>query len=438
MSNKKDYAASYFQEGAMVLKNAILMDRSGNVEMAKNQYRSAITKFTLASQQQCSNEQLRNNIQIQLEKCQKRLSELDSMIPSTEAAPTSGGAAQQSKPKKSGGGGGGGGKGDKGEDENSEFKDKISSAILVEKPDIKWDDVAGLAEAKRALNEAVILPMRFPHFFTGERAPWRGILLYGPPGTGKSFLAKATATEAGNSTFLTVSTSDLVSKWLGESEKLIRALFDTARDKKPAIIFIDEIDSLLSERSENDSESARRIKTEFLIQMDGVGKSMDGILLLAATNIPWGLDPAVRRRFEKKIYIPLPDATAREVLIKLKLKKTPNTLTPQDITQVASMIEGYSGADIKILTREAAMLSIRKMQQAQYFCEYQGMMYPCNPNQPGAQKMSMMDIEPTKLAAPPVTAQDFIESIQKIRASVSPSDLIRFEQWTAEFGQEGN
>ena len=438
-NNKKDLAQGYFQQGANHLKQAILMDRSGNIDMAKNYYRQAISSFTLADNQPTDpSSPLKAQIQQQLESCQRRLRELESLIPAQETTPSAGGAAQQSHPKKSNGsGGGGGGKKDE-QDESKEFKDKMSNAILVEKPDVKWDDVAGLAEAKRALNEAVILPMRFPHFFTGERAPWRGILLYGPPGTGKSFLAKATATESGNSTFLTVSTSDLVSKWLGESEKLIRALFETAREHKPAIIFIDEIDSLLSERSENDSESARRIKTEFLIQMDGVGKSMDGILLLAATNIPWGLDPAVRRRFEKKIYIPLPDLEARAALLKLKLKETPNTLKEEDIWKIAESIEGYSGADIKILTREAAMLSIRKLQQAEYFCEYNGKMYACNADYPGAKKMKMMDIPPDRLEAPPVQPQDFQESIQKIRASVSPSDLIRFEEWTSKFGQEGN
>jgi vacuolar protein-sorting-associated protein 4 len=183
----------------------------------------------------------------------------------------------------------------------------------VDKPDVKWDDVAGLEAAKESLKEAVVLPIKFPHLFTGKRTPWRGILLYGPPGTGKSYLAKAVATEA-KGTFFSVSSSDLVSKWQGDSERfaslfnsiqwnrlylyfsLVRQLFEMARENKPAIIFIDEVDSLAGTRGEGESEGSRRIKTEFLVQMNGVGHDDTGVLVLGATNIPWALDNAIKRR----------------------------------------------------------------------------------------------------------------------------------------------
>merc|ERR1712097_98384 len=119
---------------------------------------------------------------------------------------------------------------------------------MTEKPNVSWDDVAGLDAAKAALQEAVVLPLRFPSLFTGERRPWRGILLYGPPGTGKTHLAKAVATEV-DATFFSVSSSDLVSKWVGESEKLVRALFESASQKRPSVVFIDEVDALCTSRS---------------------------------------------------------------------------------------------------------------------------------------------------------------------------------------------
>merc|ERR1719367_1363664 len=206
---------------------------------------------------------------------------------------------------------------------------------MTEKPNIKWDDVAGLMMAKDALKESVILPAKFPKLFTGKREPWHGILLYGPPGTGKSFLAKACATEA-DATFFSISSSDLVSKWMGESERLVRNLFEMARENKPSIIFIDEVDSLCGARGESgESDAARRIKTEFLAQMDGVGKDTGQLLVLGATNSPWDLDTAIRRRFEKRIYIPLPEVEARITMLKLHLGQTPNDFAQADFAAIA-------------------------------------------------------------------------------------------------------
>jgi len=208
------------------------------------------------------------------------------------------------------------------------------NTIVAEKPNVKWDDVAGLLEAKKSLYEALVMPIKMPDFFTGNVEPWKGILLYGPPGTGKTYLAKACATEC-ESTFFSVSSSDLMSKYVGESEKHIKNLFKMANEKAPSIIFIDEIDSLCGSRSEGENESSRRVKTEFMVQMQGLGNKNDKVLVLGATNLPWSLDSALRRRFEKRIYIPLPDIEAREYLLKNKLKGLDKLLTPQDFKYIA-------------------------------------------------------------------------------------------------------
>lgn len=337
---------------------------------------------------------------------------------------------------------------DKTDDEKKKMSEAMNSAILKEKPNVHWDDVAGLHAAKESLKEAVILPIKFPQLFTGNRKPWKGILLYGPPGTGKSYLAKAVATEA-DSTFLSVSSADLVSKWLGESEKLVRSMFDMARQNRPAIVFIDEVDSLCSARSDSESESARRIKTEFLVQMNGVGNDMDQILILAATNIPWQLDSAFRRRFEKRIYIPLPEAPARAKMFQIHLGKTPHQMTPAHFRKLGDLSEGYSGSDINNVVRDAIMMPVRAVQQATHFKRISGpskdnpnelvhdYLTPCSPTDPDAREMNWTQVDGSKLKEPEVTFQDFIKSLKNVRPSVSPDDLKDHVKFTEDFGQEG-
>ncbi|XP_067640466.1 vacuolar protein sorting-associated protein 4 [Eurosta solidaginis] len=337
-----------------------------------------------------------------------------------------------------------------GEDpEKKKLQNKLEGAIVIEKPHVKWSDVAGLDAAKEALKEAVILPIKFPHLFTGKRIPWKGILLFGPPGTGKSYLAKAVATEANNSTFFSVSSSDLMSKWLGESEKLVKNLFELARQHKPSIIFIDEIDSMCSARSDNENDSVRRIKTEFLVQMQGVGNDTDGILVLGATNIPWVLDSAIRRRFEKRIYIPLPEAHARLVMFKIHLGNTTHVLTEPDLKELAMKTDGYSGADISIIVRDALMEPVRKVQSATHFKRVTGpsplnkeeivddLLVPCSPGDQSAVEMSWVDVPSDKLFEPPVTMRDMLKCLSRTKPSVNEDDLVKLRKFTEDFGQEG-
>jgi len=314
----------------------------------------------------------------------------------------------------------------------------IGGAIVVEKPNVKWDDVAGLHTAKENLKEAVILPVKFPHMFTGKRTPWRGILLYGPPGTGKSYLAKAVATEADNSTFLSVSASDLVSKWMGESEKLVKALFEMARKKKPSIIFIDEIDSIAGARGETDNDATRRIKTELLVQMQGVGTDNDGILVLAATNIPWQLDSAIRRRFERRILVTLPEtAEARATIFKIHMGSTPASITEEEYLELGELTDGYSADDVKNVVRDGIMEPIRMVQHAKKFKKTpQGKWTPCSPMDPAGVDKNWMDIDGPDLQEPLIDASMMKSSLQRIRASVNAADLVKIDEFTRDFGMD--
>lgn len=318
---------------------------------------------------------------------------------------------------------------------------------MTKKPNVHWSDVAGLEGAKDTLKEAVIMPVKFPQLFTGNRRPAAGILLYGPPGTGKSFLAKAVATEA-NSTFFSVSSSDLVSKWMGESERLIKQLFTLAREQRPSIIFIDEVDALCGPRGEGESEASRRIKNELLVQMNGfTGDDEGGVLVLGATNIPWQLDAAMRRRFERKVYIPLPDLEARTRMFQLNVGETPCTLTPVDYRLLAEMTDGYSGHDVAVAVRDALMQPVRKIQAATHFKplmvemesgELKKKWTPCSPGDEGSKEMSWLDVQGDEMQEPPLTVKDFLKAIKSVKPTVSPEEITKQQEFTEQFGMEGN
>ena len=235
----------------------------------------------------------------------------------------------------------------KGVDENA--AKQIFNEIVVRGDEVHWADVAGLDAAKTALKEAVVYPFLRPDLFMGLREPARGMLLFGPPGTGKTMLARAVATES-KSTFFAISASSLTSKWLGESEKLVRALFLLAKALAPSIIFVDEIDSLLSSRGgSSEHETTRRIKTEFLIQWSDLQRAAAGkektegdasrVLVLAATNMPWAIDEAARRRFVRRQYIPLPEAPVRGEQIRTLLGHQKHGLNKSDIQVLVELTD---------------------------------------------------------------------------------------------------
>lgn len=417
------------------VKKAIEQDTAGEYEKAYQQYYAALELFMLALKWE-KNPKSKDMIRGKAGEYMERAEKLKKHIEEQES--------NKRKPAAMGNNGtasNGAGKEDGEDDADSKkLRGALAGAILTEKPNIKWEDVAGLEGAKEALKEAVILPIKFPHLFTGKRQPWKGILLYGPPGTGKSYLAKAVATEA-NSTFFSVSSSDLVSKWMGESERLVKQLFNLARENRPSIIFIDEIDALCGPRGEGESEASRRIKTELLVQMDGVGNDSKGVLILGATNIPWQLDAAIRRRFQRRVHISLPDQPARMRMFELAVGTTPCELKADDYKTLGKLSEGYSGSDIAIAVQDALMQPVRKIQTATHYkkVDVDGMekLTPCSPGDAGAIEMSWTQVETDQLLEPPLQVKDFIKAIKSSRPTVSGEDLNRNAEWTLEFGSEG-
>jgi len=232
--------------------------------------------------------------------------------------------------------------------------------VLIEVPEVRWDDIGGLDLVKQQLREAVEWPLRFPQIFEqmGIRPP-KGILLYGPPGCGKTLLAKAAATESG-ANFIAVKGPEILSKWVGESEKAVREIFRRARRAAPAIIFFDEIDAIAPVRGHDVSGVTDRIVNQLLTEMDGI-EPLRGVVVIGATNRPDLLDSALLRpgRFDRIIFVPPPDLKARYEILKIHTRKIP-LADDVDLAQLAKITEGYSGADLEALVREAVMLALRE------------------------------------------------------------------------------
>ncbi|EGD75171.1 katanin p60 ATPase-containing subunit A1 [Salpingoeca rosetta] len=304
-----------------------------------------------------------------------------------------------------------------GEGWDPDLVEMLERDIVHKNPNVRWTDIAGHNEAKSLLEEAVVLPMLRPDFFTGIRRPWKGVLMVGPPGTGKTLLAKAVATECGT-TFFNVSTSTLSSKYRGESEKLVRLLFEMARFYAPTTIFIDEIDSLCSARGgANEHEASRRVKSELLVQMDGVdgalGDSSNVVMVLAATNFPWQIDEALRRRLEKRIYIPLPTDVGRRKLLDINLASV-SLADDVDLDKIAAETEGYSGADLTNVCRDASMMAMRRAIRGK-----------------SPEEIKAMDKDQLNQ---PTSMEDITAAIKKVSPSVSKDDIHKYEKWMRDFG----
>lgn len=284
-------------------------------------------------------------------------------------------------------------------------------------PDGGLDAVVGHAGAKQALREAVLLPALRPDLFTGLRAAAgpRGLLLFGPPGNGKTLLARALC-RAGGLVFFALSAASLTSKWLGESEKLVRALFAVAGALAPAVVFLDEVDSVLSRRRADEHEAARRLKTQFLLELDGVRSANAGgcVLVMGATNRPWELDEAVLRRFGTRVHIGMPGAAARAQLLQALLARQEGggagtQLGAAQLAAVADATEGYSASDLTNLARDAAMAPLRQLDTAQLV------------KLPAARVRSICE-------------RDLRDAMQRVRPSVPRETLTQFAEWNQQYG----
>ena len=419
----------YIRRGTKAVEEAVAHDKAHEYERAFSKYLSGLTWFEMAAKH-AADDNLRKRIKTKMYEYVYRAEQIKVQLDRDAAAAT--------VPVDVGGGGG---------SDDAKEKDKMSSVmagvIVREKPKIRLKDVAGLTEAKQALREAVIVPYKAPQLWGENERSWAGILLYGPPGTGKSFLAKAIAGEA-DCTFFNLSASTLLSKYVGESEKLVSALFTLARQERPSIVFIDEIESILSARSGGGgggggdggaSAHNDRVVTELLIQMDGVDHDNTGVLCLGATNLPWVIDQGARRRLERKIYIPLPDEDARARMLSSLSERIPQSV----VDNLAVKTEGYSGADIASLIKDALMAPRRRVMTSNFFRPVgkSGTYVPCAEEDEGAFEMTFDEFEDaTTLRNPPLVESDFENALSRIKPSVDPATLARYEEWTRDFGTQ--
>ncbi|CAH1112213.1 unnamed protein product [Psylliodes chrysocephalus] len=289
-----------------------------------------------------------------------------------------------------------------------DMADQIKKEFITRGANTFWSDCIGLSNVAEKLKEAVVYPQLYPDLFINV-ATWKGVLLFGPPGTGKTLLAKALASEG--TTFINVTSSTFISKWRGESEKLIKILFQLARNYAPTTIFIDEVDALASANDISNHEASRRFKSELLTQIDGMQNSKSNIFVLGSTNSPWNLDPAILRRFEKRILVPLPDEVSRQQLIQKYLAQ-PNNIEEKELQHLAKVTDKFSGSDIKALCKEVTMIMIREK----------------------IREINVNGSNKTHMNLRTVNFKDVERALEKIRTSVKDSDCTKYLEWNKTYG----
>ncbi|XP_064611882.1 vacuolar protein sorting-associated protein 4A-like [Liolophura sinensis] len=313
----------------------------------------------------------------------------------------------------------------------------------MDTPALTLQDVIGLERLKDCLKECLILPVKFPQLFQGSRRPHhRGIMLYGAPGVGKTMLSRALAGELAGVTVLRASVYDFTSKYMVDGDRRLRELFSYAKEHAPSILIFDDIEGLF----QRDSETCRRLLTEWMVQFTG----LTGLtFVLALTLSPWEIDAAIRKRFSKRIYVPMPDIAARAEMFRSFLSpphltaETCPELTTEDYDELAHKTHGFSAADISVVTRDTMMAPIRELQTAKYFRkivsegsagEAAGKFIPCCHDDEGAVQKNVLDLSEKEVVIRRITKDDILQALESVKPSVSEEDLAKFSQFTEDFG----
>ena len=327
-----------------------------------------------------------------------------------------------------------------GENEEDKDEQQLTKRIerLVKKPSAERDskpklhDVIGLKAVKKVLKVGVQDPIDRPSMVArGVFTPLSGLLLYGPPGTGKSMLAEALANEANNCSFMQISKSDITSKWLGESEKLVSTVFKVAKENAPCIIFIDEVEGIFKDRNDKNGGGASLVQ-DILTNMQNLGEK--SVFVLAATNNPWDIDAAFLRRFENAFYVPLPTLQDRITIFKNLLTPKTNEVEPPmlseyDFEKLGLLTPNYSGGHIKNIVKCATMSMLLRTKEATHFrrSTFKGRMQPCGPSERGAKKMRYEDVK--EVHYPPVTMEDMEKAMFLVKAQIDVEHLRKLKEW---------
>lgn len=415
----------YVTKATTLVQQAQSAEERDSLAEAHTLYVKALSLFnTILQNKQCV--YLSKAIAPYASECLAKAQELDLLISSGE---------KQKKPALLNSTGSGGGGGPVNDEKDRMMQELVLTRIEPSQCTISWADIVGSEGIKRMLDEIIRLPRELPHLYTGNRKMARSVLLYGPPGTGKTLMGKAMAREAGVD-FFSVSSAELISKYVGESEKYIKCLFEMVKACKPCILFLDEVDALCSKREEG-NHSAKTVQ-QFLTQLDGItnGGSMDGVFILACTNLPWALDEAMRRRLEHRIYLGLPSLVEREALLRHYVSKNEHAVTETEFRELAGWCEHFSSADIQQLCASAAMIPLKEIPTATHF-ELMGdgkLMVREKAHSMALPMLYHQVVDKTLIIAQPVTYVHLLEALEYTKSTVDVHKLEEYEVWTRQYG----